>query len=427
MSNISETNVDPHSQVNAGLRAPKLSSWNAIFIFILTALFLCYEMGVQVSPSVMTQYLMHDLGISALQLGFMSGFYYYTYTLMQIPAGLLFDRFKIHYVIVIPLVVVAIGALLFSFSQGILLGSVGRLCMGTGSAFAFIAVLVVASDLFPEKYFALLVGLTQMLAAFGAMLGEAPLVPLIHHLSWRGAMQLLAVVAIILAVSIWLFVRYEKCNQVKGCDAESVSILKSLKIILSNKQSWFVAFYACCLWAPMAAFASLWGVPFLETVYGLSKIHASEMITLMWLGIAIASPLLGWFSDAIGSRRIPLAFSALIGIVAFFILDKGFDLSPVMIGLLVFLGGAACSGQALSFAVVRDNNPSHTMAAAIGFNNMAVVIAGAVFQPLVAYVIGDQSIAHFEAGISIITGCFFVGLLLALFFLKAKPTSLASK
>ena len=159
----------------------QISLQKAIFLYMLTALFLCFEMGLQVSPSVMTDHLIDSLQISVAGLGFMSGFYFYTYTLMQIPAGLLFDRFQVRWVIVVPLLVCASGALVFSYATGIGSGSLGRLLMGMGSAFAFIAVLVVAGDLFEGKYFALLAGITQMLAAFGALLGEAPLLPAVSY------------------------------------------------------------------------------------------------------------------------------------------------------------------------------------------------------------------------------------------------------
>ena len=64
-----------------------------IFVFFLAAVFLIFEMAVQVSPSVMTKQLMQDFSINAAALGWMSSVYFYSYTIMQIPSGLLYDRF----------------------------------------------------------------------------------------------------------------------------------------------------------------------------------------------------------------------------------------------------------------------------------------------------------------------------------------------
>jgi hypothetical protein len=73
----------------------------SLWIYSIVSLFLIFEMAVQVSPSVMSSSLMQDLGISAFSLGLMSGIYFYTYTSMQIPSGLLFDRITPKIIIVI--------------------------------------------------------------------------------------------------------------------------------------------------------------------------------------------------------------------------------------------------------------------------------------------------------------------------------------
>lgn len=358
----------------------------SILIFILVAAFLVFEMAVQVSPGVMTQDLMLDLKLDATQLGLMSGCYFFTYTLMQIPAGLLYDRFNVRYVIILPLLICSAGVFLFSLSHDVLSASLARILMGTGSAFAFIGVLVVAADIFPKRYFALLAGLTQMLAAFGAMGGQLPLLWMIHAFGWRHSMMLLTLMGLILAVLIYLFVCYKKCPSVITHEGGS-SIIASLSMIVLKGQTWWVALYACFMWAPMAAFASLWGVPYLVKAFMLTAEGAAFGVSLMWLGLALCSPLLGWFSDYLRNRRWLLLLCALISVVTFVMVLMPAWLSPILLNSLLFLLGAACAGQALSFALVRDNNADHQRAAAIGFNNMAVVIAGAIFQPVIGKLI----------------------------------------
>lgn len=403
-----------------------MSRSKALFIFFLTALFLVYEMGVQVSPSVMTQYLMQDLAITTVGLGFMSGFYFYTYTLMQIPAGLLIDRFKVRWVLMMPLSFCAIGTCVFSQAHGIFDGSLGRLLMGAGSAFAYIAVLVVAADLFSAKRFALMAGITQMLAAVGAMLGEMPLLPLIQALSWRGTMLFLMGIALVLIILIACFVRYEKNNTTiseasfVSNETTQISILSSLKIIASNVQTWWIAVYACLLWAPMAAFASLWGVPLLEKLYHIDHATAAGWVTLVWVGLAVGSPLVGWWSDFIGNRRLPLSLSGMLGCLSMLFVVLGLDAPHGFVALALFLVGFACSGQALSFAVVNDNSQENVRGAAIGFNNMAVVIAGAIFQPLIGVLIRNQSTSDYQVGGAVLVLCFLIGTIVALIKIKSK-------
>ncbi len=409
--------------------AQPLSKWKAVLSYIIVALFLFFEMGVQVSPSVMTSHLMHDLTLGAFGLGLMSGFYFYTYTLMQIPSGLLFDRFRPRYVISVAIIVCSLGCLAFGLSTNIYLGSLARMLMGFGSAFAFIAVLVVTADLFASKYFAFITGITQTLAALGAMSGQMPLSYAVSHLGWRHTMFMLAIIGFALAIFVWLVLNYKKDVLPKCQNPVKQSVKHRFADILFNRQTWFVALYACLLWAPMSGFASLWGVPFLEHVYHLSNSTAALVCSMMWLGLAVASPLLGWASTSLRTRVWPLAFSALAGVIAFGLMLLFNITSTGWLIVLVFVSGAACAGQALSFTVIKENNNAGQRATAIAFNNMAVVISGAIFQPVLGKLLdfhcnaNTRALAtcqshHYRMSMLLIFGAYVVAYIIAQFFIK---------
>jgi MFS family permease len=400
-------------------------------IYCLTVLFLIFEMGVQVSPSVMTSQLMRDLHLNTFQLGLMSGFYFYTYTAMQIPSGLLFDFHNPRMIISTAILTCSLGALCFSFSINIYTAILARLLMGLGSAFAFISVLVVSADLFSHKYFALLTGITQMLAAIGAMMGQIPLSILVLKFGWRHVMIYIAVIGFLLTFLIWTFVNYERQEDIDIYSTKSVrSIFKKLKLIVQVKQTWLIGLYAFLLWAPMSGFTSLWGIPYLETAFNLTHTKAASFAALMWIGLAIASPLLGWFSTAIHRRILPLWLSAFVGLLGFaVVLFSPAHANLWMISIGILLAGAACAGQALSFSLIKDINSPRQKATAIAFNNMAVVISGAFFQPIIGKLLSAfhshhimttsvYSINAFRYSLLLILLCYLFATILAKFFLK---------
>ncbi|MDA0911486.1 MAG: MFS transporter, partial [Proteobacteria bacterium] len=112
--------------------------FKSVLLFILAALFLFFEMALQVSPGIMTENLMISLHIDIFWLGVTSGAYFITYTLMQIPAGLIYDRFSARNVIMLPLLICVIGGFLFGLAPNFYLAACARIFMGFGSAFAFI-------------------------------------------------------------------------------------------------------------------------------------------------------------------------------------------------------------------------------------------------------------------------------------------------
>jgi hypothetical protein len=220
---------------------------------------------------------------------------------------------------------------------------------------------------------------------------------------------------------------YEKKDQRLCHFSTAPKISASLRTIITNPQTWYIAIYACLLWAPMSGFASLWGVPFLISADNLSADSAAFYCSFMWLGLALASPVLGIFSSLINNKWMPLVLSALIGIVSFgFVL--GMQLSGPTLALMLFFAGAACSGQALSFAVVRDNNSDAIKGSAIAFNNMAVVISGAIMQPLIGHLISGEKIdtlknytlIDYKRGLIVVLIAYVVSAVVALFFIRER-------
>lgn len=400
-----------------------MSRKKAILIYIMVSLFLAFEMAVQVSPSVMASDLMHSLSIGAFSLGIMSSVYFYSYTSMQIPSGLLFDRFSARTILVFAVMICSVGSILFGCITSFYFGCLARLLMGIGSAFAFVSVLVMASRLFNSKWFPILTGITQMLAALGAMSGQLPIRLLINDFGWRDTMYILGAIGIALAFILACLLNnseHKSSREVSQYDNEFTSIKSSLKLIVVNPQSWLIAIYACLLWAPMSGFASLWGVSFLEKFDGLSVNSAALYCSMMWLGLAVGSPLLGVFATLINKKTIPLTLSALVGIISF-----GFALYFHMHGatliLCLFFSGAACSGQALSFRLVKENNPQQIRGVAIAFNNMAVVISGVIFQPLIGWLLRTTDInglVNIQFSLSVILIAYAASFFIALFLIR---------
>jgi len=358
----------------------------ASIICTLAAMFYLYEFILQVSPAVMTSELMRDFNLNAASLGTMAAFYYYAYTPMQIPAGLLYDRFGPRRLITLAILICAMGAFFFGTTTSILMASIGRFFMGIGSAFSFIGALLLVFRWFPPYYFALLTGVVQLMSAVGAIAGQVPLAAAVSHWGWRATIISLAIAGVFLALLTWTMIRDSPGTVLQGkrfqCFVKQ-SELKRLRQVCNNRQTWLIAVYSFAIWAPITAFAALWGIPFLVAHYGISTAVAAEACAMIWLGIGIGSPLLGWWSDKTQSRSTPLSVSAFLAFISLTTVIYSPQLPLIDLYLVLFVFGLSASGQALSFGVVKDNNPPAIVGTAIGFNNMAVVAGGALFQPLI--------------------------------------------
>lgn len=403
----------------------------AYFIFFLAASFYLYEFVLQVAPSVMADSMMKTFDVSAKGFGVISAFYFYAYAPAQLPAGVLFDRYGPRKLMTFAIVLCALGSAFFASTDSVLTACIGRFLIGVGSAFSFIGVLVLISRWFPPYYFAILAGVAQLMSSVGAIFGEMPLAALIDQVGWRQASYILAAIGFALAGLFWFYIRdypHQKSQTVPNHYLRDE--WKRLVAVCKHAHTWIIGGYACAIWTPIAVFAALWGVPFLQEKYQISVLVASGLCSMIWLGIGLGSPLLGWFSDKIESRRLALLLSAVLGLGASLTLLYLPGLSCAWAYFVLFVFGLGAGGQTVSFAVVKENNLPELVGTASGFNNLSVLIGGAVFQPLVGYFLQKTdawhvvdgvhvySLSSYNTALVILPLCFLSSLLIAAFLIK---------
>jgi MFS family permease len=400
----------------------------AFIICILAATFYMYEFTLQVSLGVMTNELMQDLNLNAASLGLVSAFYYYAYTPMQVPAGFLHDRFGPRITLTVAIFTCAVGALCFSFSNSMIHASLGRFLMGIGSAFSFGGALMLIARWFPAKHFAVLSGFVQLMSSVGAIGGEVPLAAAIHQWGWRHSMMFLAIFGMVLAFIVWLIVR-DFPNKQTALTAHQQQIhtdnLPKFKLLFGRAPVWWIAAYSFLIWAPIAAFAGLWGIPFLVSAYHLTTQTASLACATIWVGIGVGSPLSGWISEYIERRCLVLTICAAAGIISSIFIIY-FTVSLPLLYVFLFTLGISGGGQSLAFCVVHDNSHPKSIGAAIGLNNMATVAGGAILQPIIGYllymnwdgVISGRTPVYsaydYRLGLLMIPVCYIVALIISM-------------
>ncbi|WP_233579860.1 MFS transporter [Legionella septentrionalis] len=403
----------------------------AYVIFFLAASFYLYEFILQVAPSVMADPMMKTFRVSAEGFGVISAFYFYAYAPMQLPAGVLFDRYGPRKLMTGALLLCAAGSFFFASTDSVVTASLGRFLIGIGSAFSFIGVLVLLSRWFPPQHFAILAGIAQLMSSVGAMFGEMPLASLIEHVGWRQASFILAGVGVLLAMLLWAVIRDYPHQPTQALPTQRFrDEWRRLLEVCKHSYTWLTGAYAFAIWTPIAVFAALWGVPYLEEKYQVSVVVASGLCSMIWLGIGVGSPLLGWVSDRFYNRRLALAISSVLGLAATLILLYVPGVPMQWMYAVLFVLGLGAGGQTVSFAVVKDNNPAHLVGTASGFNNLSVLIGGAVFQPLVGVILhrseGWQlvngihvyALGSYQKALFIMPLCYLISLLVAVLFLK---------
>ena len=342
------------------------------------AVFFLYAWVLRVAPSVMVEELMRDLAVGGAVLGHLSGVYYYGYAGMQVPVGVLLDRFGPRRLMTGAGLVCAAGCVLFATGVTLAAVTVGRFLVGASAAFSLVGAMAVAGRWFPANRFAVLSGWAMAMGMAGGVFGQAPLRLAVEASSWRMTMGLLALGGVALATAAWATVRDRWRGHAGGLGA-----LEGLAAVARHPQTWLIALAGLATAAPLLGFASLWGVPFIEAAYGLPRATAATLTSMLFVGWGAGAPLFGWLSDRIGRRKAPFLTGLALETVALAAVVWIADLPMVVLGGLCLLTGFLGSAQIVGFALVKENHPARLSGTAIGFVNGMVTGAGALFQPLV--------------------------------------------
>lgn len=379
------------SPVNTQTPLQNAMAWFPWLVCGLGALFYSYEYFLRITPSVMMPDLMRTYGIDAENFAILSAFYYYAYTPMQLPVGVLMDRYGPRRLLTFACFVCAVGSYIFVSTGAYGLAACGRFLVGFGSAFAFVGVLKLATIWLPPERFALIAGLTSALGTIGAMVGDILLTKMVHQVGWRTTTLLFAALGLGLAFLI-VFVVRDNTPEAEALDIQTsksdhheritAAVFRMFKVLL-NPQIWLNGAIGCLLYLPTTGFAELWGIPYLETAYGYSDSLAALANSAIFLGFTVGGPLVGFVSDKLRNRRIPLMLGGILGACDIATIIYVPDLSFATVFVLLFLLGFSYSAEVIVFAVGREISPESASGSALAVTNMFVMIGGILATPII--------------------------------------------
>ena len=354
----------------------------------LGAIYYSYEYLLRIAPSVMEPALREHFDLSARGFGHISSIYYFAYVLMQLPVGVLLDRYGPKRLLTFACMICVIGTFLFTSTDVFWIAAIGRFLVGLGSAFAFVGVLKLATIWLPENRLAMVSGMTSALGTIGAMLGDNFLVHFVDQYGWIKTLNMTAIFGIGLSFLLWIGIEDKPGNYRKHGTVSSLKRgLEDLVIILKNKQIWVNGMYGCLVYLPTTVFAELWGIPYLRHAHGMSANAAGLANSMLFLGFTIGAPLMGFISDSLARRKFPMLIGAIGSAVVMTIILYLPGLNETNIQVLMFLLGMLYSAQSIVFAVGRELSPGEAAGTAMAATNMIVMLGAMLLQPLVGHLL----------------------------------------
>jgi len=413
-------------------KASSPALWHAWLMWGIAALFYAYEFCLKLSMTVMTPELMRDFQVDGQTLGILSSMYFFAYAAMQIPVGVLMDRYGARLQLTIAAMIVTIGCVVFAGAGDLFTAGIGRFMLGLGSAFAFVGCLKIGATWFPANRFAFIVGLTNTIGVLGVVLGEPYLSSLVQQYTWREAMFIASIFGAVCTVLLFLSLRdkrekHEKQTPSQRLAGSATRLRRGIITIIRRPRSWLVAFYAALMVAPIVGFAEQWSVAFLQDVFPIDKTRATSVSEIIFIGIGVGGLLHGWVSDHM-NRRKPLMYSGAIGAFISMMTILYVPIPTVtLMGVALFCLGFFTSSMLLGFAVNCEVNMPSVRGTVVGFTNTLVMAGGALTQPLIGHLLdvywaGEMlegarhfTIYQFHIALGILPACQVLAFILLLF------------
>ncbi|MDR2075202.1 MAG: MFS transporter [Holosporales bacterium] len=389
----------------------------------VAALFYLYEMVLRVSPSVMTNELMVSFNATSTMLGVIVSFYYYSYTLLQVPCGLILDKLGPRNLIGLSAILCVVGSALFAIAQHVFIAAIGRFLIGAGSACAFISCLQIVSQMFPINYFPILAGITNMMGTLGSLFGGVPVAKAVTSIGWQETIYCLLAIGVLIVALI--FISIPKNIYTKA--VKNIPITTAIRNMAFNKQVILSGIVAGLMYLTISVFSELWATPFFAAKYNITSETAAIASSVLFIGFAIGGIITAYIARILKSYIKTIKIGIFASACLFFPLIFT-DISMYTSFIIVLLLGLFTGAEVLCFTSSKNNTNNDVSGTTIAFTNALIMLIGSIFQPLFGMIldlfwngrISDAGIRIYEAScykyaIATLPICLIVAYVLSIF------------
>ena len=375
----------------------------AIFVTMVIAYFFVYFQ--RISVSVVGSDIVEEVGGS---IGILSTAYFWTYTIMQIPSGLMADRFGPRTACSVFLLIASLGSFITFIGDQFWMMVLGKMMIAAGMAVVYIPLMKLISVWFPKHDFAVLNGIVIAVGNVGAIAASGPLDMLADAIGWRDVFLVLGLVTLALSALRVFIVRdhpsqrglpsvEEVENRMNGTpvvesSAAKMPVFKGLAVVASGgRRFWCCALAYFLVYGSIMTFQGTWAIKYFDSVYDFA-FAASWMVTMVGIGKILSTVAIGTLTSRgiLRSKRHTMilgtaCFTAVWAVV--FLLAGKVD-SYWFWFVTSFLFGFFGGFMTLSFTQVKEWYPIAISGTAVSGMNIFLFLGASVCTSISSFIIG---------------------------------------
>ena len=361
---------------------------------VLCAAFMASQF-FRVSNAVIAPELMRTLSISSEAMGAITGAYFLAFGIMQIPTGMLLDRFGPRRTMSGLFVIAACGSAVFATAEGAFGLAVARALIGVGCAAGLMGILVTIARWYPPERFARLSSTVYVVGGAGVLFATTPLAAAADTIGWRGAFWAMALITLGLAVMLFAMVRDAPPGKViDGANETFREMLAGVRAAGANRQLLHVCAIQFVNYGTILAIVGLWAGPYLNDIHGMQGVLRGNVLFV--INLAMLAGVLGYgaLERRLRSRKRAIAGGSVASAAILVVLAVWPDIGPwPAVGLLVAFTLTSAHIM-LNHAHARAVLPDHLVGRGLTLQNVAVFFGVTAMQSATGFIVG----AFAEAG-----------------------------
>ncbi len=353
-----------------------------VLLWGLASLFFAFQFILRLSVGILREDIIQKFAIDTIAFGTLAGYYYLGYSGMQIPIGMLLDKFDLKIITFSSIFITSVGTILFVVSPHWYYLLAARFLIGAGSAVGFLSTVKIIKVYFLPQKHSIMLGWSFTFGFIGAVLGIAPMKLLFDYFGYNNVFYALSLTGIL----IGLLMLSINIRSVKPYDKIEKPAVKIFDLLLNPK----ILLLGICgglMVGSLEGFADVWAIPFFKVIHNMNDVDSNLITSCIYIGICCGGPILALFSDFFKSPSFVIIIAAALTILIFIILLYTPFLSFYLCCIIMLLLGVFCCYQILIFTIISKIVEKPSVGQAIAIINSINMSFGYFFHALMANII----------------------------------------
>jgi nitrate/nitrite transporter NarK len=330
-------------------------------------------------PAVIATDLRAEFDLTAGQLSVLPAAMFFGSAIMQLPSGVLLDRFGPRRTIAAFLLLTAIGVAWFASAHTVIGLTLSLLLIGWGIAPVFMGIIVLISRWVPRDRLATASALAVGFGGTGMLLSASPFAEATAAFGWRSTLTLVAGAAVVMSLGVVLTVRDREpaVPAVIGGAESLLEVARGLKIVFCEPKLYAIGAISAITVGSFLTFRALWVGPYLNDTFGSDLIERGNIIFMVSLAWLISAICIGPLDRIFDTRRGIVTLGALSMAFWFAVMATVGNTTVFVVTIVMVLLGLSSGLSSPIFAHVRSLFPDRYVGRVVTAINL--FIWGGVF------------------------------------------------